>query len=207
MTNQEFIESIALEGEEWRDVVGYEGRNLVSSFGRMITICPHHYKYKGIIPIRRIMKPYVAKDTGYEKVSLYKGGKRKTVCVHRIIAEAFLDNHNHLPEIDHINAIRTDNRVQNLKWCTRKENMNNPHALNAQSKIRAGKPTSRSRKIAQLKDGKLIRVYDYIYLATREGFSDSGIAHTLRGRQTTHKGYQWMYLSDYETQSVMSKNS
>lgn len=58
--------------------------------------------------------------------------------IHRLIALAFHPNLNNLPEVDHINRIRNDNRVQNLRWVTRIENANN------KGRYRAGKPTTHS---------------------------------------------------------------
>lgn len=59
---------------------------------------------------------------GYLMVSIYQ----KKVKVHRLVAETFISNPDNKPHIDHINTIRTDNRISNLQWCTPKENRNNP---------------------------------------------------------------------------------
>ena len=72
----------------------------------------------------KILKNIKGKD-GYLSVGLYKDGKIKMYLVHRLVAQAFIPNSNNKPFIDHINTIRTDNRVENLRWVTSKENMNN----------------------------------------------------------------------------------
>lgn len=63
---------------------------------------------------------------GYAFVTLYKDKKRYTKYIHRLLAEAFIPNPNNLPEIDHINAIRDDNSIDNLRWVSRKDNIKNP---------------------------------------------------------------------------------
>ena len=64
-------------------------------------------------------------DLGYMRVDLYKDGKRTYKKVHRLVAEAFIPNPENKPEVDHINTDKSDNRVENLRWVTRKENNNN----------------------------------------------------------------------------------
>lgn len=66
---------------------------------------------------------------GYPYVYLRKGGKPKIKTIHRLVAEHFIPNPENKPEIDHINTDRTDYRIENLKWVTRKENNNNPITL------------------------------------------------------------------------------
>ena len=61
---------------------------------------------------------------GYMKICLYKDGKRKTFKVHRLLAIAFIPNPQNKPFIDHINGIKHDNRLENLRWVTHQENMN-----------------------------------------------------------------------------------
>lgn len=67
---------------------------------------------------------------GYYTFILCKDGKIRSLKAHRLVAEAFIPNEDNKPEIDHINTIRSDNRVENLRWATSKENSNNPLSLN-----------------------------------------------------------------------------
>ena len=71
-----------------------------------------------------ILKPY-KKPNGYYQITLCKNGKRKKFTVHRLYSKAFIPNEDNKPFIDHINRIRTDNRLENLRWATRSENSRN----------------------------------------------------------------------------------
>ena len=69
------------------------------------------------------MKPSKMKK-GYMHVTLYKDGKKKTSYVHRLLAIAFIPNPENKTDVDHINGVRDDNRLENLRWLTHKENLN-----------------------------------------------------------------------------------
>ena len=116
-----------LPNEEWRDVVGYEGLYKVSNLGRVKSLSRKMKRGSGIWdkPIK-IMTPPI-NGHGYHQVTLFSiDGKRKIKCVHQLVAEAFIENLNNYNCIDHINTNKTDNRVENLRWCDHKMNMNNP---------------------------------------------------------------------------------
>ena len=112
--------------EVWKEIKGYEGLYEVSSEGRVRSTG----KKKGI------MRPGTSK--GYLKVGLTKDGSRKMYRVHRLVAFAFIPNPDNKPEIDHINGDRKDNRVENLRWMTHKENNNNPVTLEKRSEASIG---------------------------------------------------------------------
>lgn len=131
MTNEEFIESIKLDNEEWRDVVGYEGLYMVSSFGRIIGL-PRTYHLGGSGKSTRskdyrILELIIheREKLSYYRVSLSKNNKRKLLYAHRLVADAFIPNPYNYPFIDHIDRNGHNNNVSNLRWCTQKMNMNN----------------------------------------------------------------------------------
>lgn len=99
------------EKEIWKDVPHYEGRYLVSNYGRVFSLLSNK-----ILSIR-------LNDDGYAVISLQtKEHKRKTERIHRLVALAFIPNPDGLPEVNHINCIRNDNRIENLEWVSRKDN-------------------------------------------------------------------------------------
>ena len=103
-----------LSSEVWQDIQGYSGIYQVSTLGRIRSL------KKGKI---KLLKPYI-NNMGYAVLSLYANHKQKTYHVHKLVAETFLVKVDGKNYIDHINGIKTDNRIDNLRWCTPKENAN-----------------------------------------------------------------------------------
>lgn len=106
--------------EIWKDITGYEGKYQVSNLGNVKSL---NYRGNGK---ERILKPRPVSSTGYLAVTLSNSDTQKTLKVHRLVAQAFIENPNNKPCVDHINTNKTDNRADNLRWVTRKENNNNP---------------------------------------------------------------------------------
>ena len=204
MTNQEFIESIRLEGEEWKYVVGFEGRYMVSSFGRMASLYrprvrsdgEKHHSQQHLLA-GRISQ---TKHLRYRQVDLLRddGTKLKT-SFHREVAKAFIPNPNKYPVVDHLDCDGLNNYVSNLRWCTRSMNNMNPLSRARQSAAHRGIPNIKnSKQVVQLDNGKVIRIYSSTTECEQFGFSRTAIAAVCKGRRPGHCGFQWMYLSDYE---------
>lgn len=106
----------------WKDIIGYEGLYQISNFGkikRLVSIKCNKERFLSITKDRKY---------GYCRVMLCKNNKSKRFLIHRLIAEHFIPNPENKPCIDHINGIKDDNRIENLRWCTYKENNNYPIA-------------------------------------------------------------------------------
>ena len=98
--------------EEWKAIPGYEGLYEVSNMGNVRNV-------------RRNTLLRLSKDCyGYIQVSLYKNGRRTGLRVHRLVAEAFIPNPDNLPQVNHKDEDKSNNRVDNLEWCDSKYNLN-----------------------------------------------------------------------------------
>lgn len=176
--------------EVWKDVKGYEGLYQVSNYGRVKNSKKDH-----------ILKP-VVRQHGYLGVMLYgHGGHKtrgfKTFSVHRLVAEAFIPNPDNLSEVNHIDECKTNNRVENLEWITRKDNVNYGTAQKRRAeKARNG---GKSRKIAQYtKGGELVEVFPSLAEVFRKtGFAQANICRCAQGsKQYSHAyGYVWRYVN------------
>ena len=212
-----------MEREEWGPVAGYEGFYEVSNLGNVRSkdrTRPVKTRHGGYA-MRRDKGTNITptgNGYGYLIVGLRDSAGRKNRYVHRLVAETFLPNPDNKPEIDHINTDKTDNTVwlnedgsvnydkTNLRWVTRKGNMNNPltkekcsetHKGMEQLTTRGGKHP-KAKKVQQFtKDGLFIKEWGTPKEASREmGFKSSvNIIGCCNGRQKTAYGFIWKYVT------------
>lgn len=111
--------------EIWKDIQGYEGLYQVSNFGNVRSLKYNHTKEI------KLLKPQTT-PKGYLWVCL----KGKKVMVHRIVANTFISNLDNKTQVNHINGDKTDNRKENLEWCTNSENQLHAYKLGLQTRTR-----------------------------------------------------------------------
>lgn len=117
--------------EIWKDIPGYEGLYRISNLGNVKSL-----KFGK----ERILRP--GKDNhNYLIVVLCKDGKHKTRLIHRLVAFAFIPKVEGKEFVDHINGIRDDNRIENLRWCTHRENDSFPLSRKNKSEAKKVKKT------------------------------------------------------------------
>ena len=195
--------------EIWKDIKGYEGLYQVSNLGRVKSFDRWvKGSYNGLqFKKGKILKPSIGHF--YFQVSLVNiNGEKNSYTIHRLVAESFLPNPENKTEIDHIDTNPLNNNVENLKWCTHKENMNNP--ITKQKRCgdnhpkpflgKFGKENPHSKPILQFTlDGKLIRKWECFKDVERElGLHHPNILKVIRGDRNHTGGCKWGYADDYE---------
>lgn len=174
--------------ETWKDIPGYENLYQISSTGRVKSL-----NYRGTGK-EKLLKPGLDKD-GYYYVSLCKNGERKNFKVHRLVALTFIPNPDNKECVDHINGIRNDNRVENLRWCTVKENSNFPLAKKNKSQSLINNPKL-SKAVLQIDKvtGEVINEFPSTKEAARQlEIYQGSIFQCCNGKYKTAYGYYWRY--------------
>lgn len=166
----------------WKDIAGYEGVYLISDEGEVMSLPRERSNGRGIFKTKqRILQPGKRGKGNklYEFVVISDENGAKHFSVHRLVAEAFLDNPNNLPEVNHKDENPLNNRVENLEWCSRQYNIE----------------YSKAKHISQYTvDGEKLAEYRSITIASRmTGVKRTAINNNLTGWSKTAGGYVWKY--------------
>ena len=165
--------------EEWKDIAGYEGLYQISNLGRVKSLRNNKMRKEKILKVKK-------NTTGYLYLSLYKNNVGKNYLLHRLVAEAFLENPNNYPCINHKDENKEKNNVNNLEWCT--------YLYNSRYGTRTERIVkSRLISIYCLETNKY---YNSIKQASEElNLDSSHIVKVLKGRQKQTKGYTFRYAN------------
>jgi len=190
----------------FKDILGYEGLYQISNTGEVKSL------YTNIIMKQK------KNNRGYHQVKLFKDGKSKDYLVHRLVAEAFLENLNEdYNQVNHKDGNKSNNNVTNLEWCNQSQNIR--HAFdNGLMKPRYGiipseetkRKMSESRKghkayyhklVAQIdiNTGEIIKIYNSTHDAAKAiGCHHTSISEVCRHKKnrTTTCNYKWEYIED-----------
>lgn len=190
--------------EIWKDIDGYNGIYKVSNLGR---IKSNGFEYlqkgKGGNVFRRKSQPKILSQSytveGYLVVTLIKNGIAKQHKVHRIIADAFIPNPDKKPVINHINGQKDDNRIENLEWCTVKENTEHAHSTGLCGR------NAKAKCVARVDEsGKILEVFESALQAAKHfgHYSSASNLHKVcrngRGKWCGHM-FRYISLSEYES--------
>lgn len=165
--------------EIWKDVDGFEGLYLISTYGRVKSLITD-----------KILKPVISSNK-YFQVFLRKDGKTYNFLIHRLMCMNFIPNPNSLPQVNHIDYNRSNNRLDNLEWCTSR--YNNEYS----GTFEKGTESTRKKVIQSTKSGEIINSFESSVAAGREtGLNSSSIRNCCLGLLKTYKGFIWRYVNE-----------
>lgn len=183
-----------IEQEIWADVSGYNGKYKVSNFGNVKSFSRWG---KG-----RNLSQHLTSKNRYYFVALVKDSRKSTRCVyvHRLVADAFVDNPYNLSEVNHKDGNTKNNRFDNLEWCTHKQNMEHASISGALSRGQdkyKGKLNANSKPVLQIDmDGNIVHEWESVNeIGRKTGYDLKSIFNCCGHKPYYHTayGYKWEY--------------
>ena len=202
----------------WKDIKGYEGRYQISNLGQVKSLFFTNNKTKKSYYREKILKQQKTRQ-GYMTIRLSQDSMDKTYRVHRLVAEAFIENQKNKKEVNHIDGDKQNNTVDNLEWVTRSENQIHAYKNGFQRQTEAmrkhsiemgkkygkinGKKSGRINIMKAIKEnkvpveqysleGRYIKTWDSMTEASlNTGTCKSLISNCTKGKRESAGGYKW----------------
>ena len=208
-----------MPGEVWKDIPGWEGFYQASTMGRVKSTS--HLSCSGKLLKNRIIRQNVY-GRGYLNARLYRNGKSHSFPVARLVAFTFIPNPENKPTVDHINNIKFDNRVENLRWATYHENMSNPISVRrrkemmrgvsfwqqSKSQPRKGLDNNRAHSIVGINPNTSeVRHYTLLGDCAKDGFTPSNVSKVCRKIIKHSGGWAFFYADDPELKLHLPRQS
>lgn len=173
--------------EIWKDIEGYNGKYQISTLGRLRSYAQDTKNGK--------IKTGNKEKRGYLSYLLYDSdGSKSWHKIHRLVAEAFIDNPDNLPQVNHKDENKQNNCVDNLEWCTNDYNIHYGTAIERNALANMCCPTT-SKKIYSVDEDGNREYFDSIGEAERKtGNNHSNIVRALKGKRPRCGNRKWFYL-------------
>jgi len=176
--------------------LGYEGLYQISNLGRVLSL-PRTEKFKtsryesGVqTRVRKSKILSESKTLGYPTIILHKDGKPKGYLIHRLVATAFIGNPQNLPEVNHLDGVKTNNRPSNLEWTSRTGN--SLHSTRVLKKNIGG-----GNKASKLTESQVLEIKTLLDLGTTQTTIAKRFNVTNHCVYRIHRGYNWAWLTGY----------
>ena len=199
VNSERWFDLTPLLNEEFKDIKGYEGIYQISNYGRVKNIRKYNAISNQYYKREKILKCLINKGN-YLKVGLIKDKIKKCCLIHRLVATHFIDNNENNKEINHIDTNKHNNRIDNLEWCSRSENMKHAfknNLCNKQMNHLKDIINSNKKKVLQYSlNDILIKEWESVAQIEKE----LGYSHSVIGKCCLNKphclsayGYIWKY--------------
>lgn len=183
--------------EIWKSIPGYEDIYEASNHGNVRSIDRKiRYSHTGRVEFRpgKVLIITTNKKHGYSYVSLSKNGIAKTHRVHKLVLWAFKGKHSNTLVINHINGIKSDNRLINIEVCTQSQNLKHSHKVLGNMPHNKGKIGKYGKAvIVKDRNGKMLAEYPNANCMSKDGFNHRHVNECCNGKRKSHRNLLYTF--------------